>query len=148
MAGFFKSLLSMFTYRKRVRLESERQQAEGYSVMFSPGERGEYIEYREGDKYLAAVLVEPDRGRRRIKLHASTLKEWDEPVKGRRLTPEEFERVVGRIREYLIRLHGAEEVIIDDSPVVPMDELFQGMGWEKAEGADGQVTYVRKSPKD
>jgi len=41
-----------------------------------------------------------------------------------------------------------EEVIVDDSPVVPMDELFEGMGWEKAEAADGQVTYVRKSPKD
>lgn len=148
MAGFFKSLVSMVTYRKRVRLESERQQGEGYSAMFSPGGRGEYIEYREGDKYLAAVLVEPDRSWRRLKLHASTLKEWDEPVKGRRLTPEEFELVVGRIREYLIRLHGVEEVILDDSPVVPMDELFGNMGWKKAEGADGQVTYVRKSPED
>jgi hypothetical protein len=116
--------------------------------MFSPGSRGEYIEYREGDKYLTAVLVEPDRGRRKLKLHASTLKEWDKPVKGPQLTPEAFELVVGRIRAYLIRLHGVEEVIVDDSPVVPMDELFEGMGWEKAEAADGQVTYVRKSPKD
>jgi hypothetical protein len=94
------------------------------------------------------VLVEPDRGRRKLKLHASTLKEWDKPVKGQQLTPEEFELVVGRIRAYLIRLHGVEEVIVDDSPVVPMDELFEGMGWEKAEAADGQVTYVRKSPED
>jgi len=148
MAGFFKSLWSIFTYRKRVRLESERQQREGYSARFAPGGRGEYIEYREGDKYLAAVLVEPERGWRKINLHASTLKDWDEPVKGRQLTPEEFELVVGRIREYLIRLHGAEVVVVDDSPVVPMDELFENMGWKKAEGADGQVTYVRKSPKD
>ena len=147
MAGFLKSLLSIFTYRKRTRLESERQQREGYSAMFSPGGRGEYIEYREGDKYLSGVLVEPDRSMRKVKLHASTLREWDEPVKGQQLTPEEFELVVGRIREYLIRLHGVEEVIVDDSPVVPMDELFERMGWEKAEGADGQVTYVRKSPK-
>ena len=148
MAGFLKSLWSIVTYRKRARLESERQQSEGYSAMFSPGGRGEYIEYREGDKYLTAVLVEPDRGRRKLKLHASTLKEWDKPVKGQQLTPEEFELVVGRIRAYLIRLHGVDEVIVDDSPVVPMDELFEGMGWEKAEAADGQVTYVRKSPKD
>ncbi len=148
MAGFFKSLLSTVTYRKRVRLESERQRREGYSAMFSPGGRGEYIEYREGDKYLTGVLVKSDRGARKVKLHAATLREWDEPVKGRQLTPEEFELVVGRIREYLIRLHGVEEVTIDDSPVVPMDELFESMGWKKAEGADGQVMYVRKSHKD
>lgn len=148
MAGFLKSLRSIFTYSKRVRLESERQQREGYSAMFSPGGRGEYIEYREGDKYLAGVLVEPDRGMKKLKIHASTLKEWDGPVKGQQVTPEEFKLVVGRITEYLIRLHGVEEVIVDDSPVVPMDQLFDGMGWEKAEGADGQVTYVRKSAKD
>ena len=148
MVGFLKSLWSIVTYRKRARLESERQQKEGYSVMFSPGGPPEYIDYREGDKYLMGVHVGHDRNRRMLTLHASTLKEWDEPVRGQPLTPEEFELVVGRIREYLIRLHGYEEVVVDYSPAVPMEELFESMGWEKAEGADGQVKFVRKSTKD
>lgn len=144
MAGFFKSFWSLVTYRKRARLESESQLREGYSVTYSPDGHGEYIEYREGDKFLSAVLLEYEGGRR--KLHASTLKEWDEPVKGEPLTLEELELVVERIRQYLFRVQEVDEVILDDSPVVPMDELFENMGWE-AKQDDGLLVYIPKSHK-
>jgi hypothetical protein len=75
-------------------MEAERQQGEGYSVSFIRGGPAEWLEYREGDKLLAAVMVEPEDGWRKLKIHASTLKNWDGPVKGRRLTREEFELVL------------------------------------------------------
>jgi hypothetical protein len=127
MARFFKTLWSIVTYRKRVRLESERQQREGYSAGFTPGGPAESLEYREGDKFLAAVPVELEDGWRKLKIYAYTLKTWDGPVQ-RRLTPEEFELVLRRIRGYLIRVHEVEEVILVDGPGEPVHGLFQRMG--------------------
>ena len=141
MSNLLKNLWLWATSFKRKRVECEKQKREGYSVAFAPGERGEWIEYREGDKFLGAAVTWANGCR----LYTSDIREWKAPIKGQKLTSKEFELVVRRIKEYL--LTQTSEVIVDSSPGIPLGEMMEQMGWQ-AQGEGDQITYVRKSPKD
>ena len=148
MLRFLKNIGSLISFPKRKRLELEKQKREGYSVESSPESRGEWLIYREGNKILEAQLTWGDGCR----LYTESLKTWNAPVKGVRLSPEEYALVLRRIREYL-SIH-TSEVISDDSPGMTIEEYHQYIkpmlereGWEIQE-VGGQVSYVRKSPKE
>lgn len=113
-----------------------------------PGSRGEWLIYRDGEKSLEAQLTWGDGCR----LYTESLKTWNAPVKGERLTPEEYDLVLRRIKEYL-SIH-TSEVILDDSPGMTyeeglafMKEMGEREGWKMVDEG-GQVKFVRKSSKD
>jgi len=148
MLQFLKNIRLLTSFPKRKRLELEKQKREGYSVEMPSESRGEWLIYREGEKSLEAQLTWGDGCR----LYTASLETWNAPVKGERLTPEEYDLVLRRIREYL-SLH-TSEVSLDDSRgmtyeegLARMKEMGEGEGWEMVDDG-GQVKFVRKSSKD
>src|SRR5947209_5427804 len=116
MFRFLKNIGFLISFPKRKRQELEKQKREGYSVDMPPGSRGEWLIYREGEKSLEAQLTWGDGCR----LYTESLKEWDTPVKGERLSPEEYNLVLRRIKEYLSIQ--TSEFILDDSPGMTMED--------------------------
>lgn len=97
-------------------LEHSKQKDEGYSVKIPSRSRGEAVEYREGEKSLTADITWGDG----LRLHTQSISEWSTPVKGQKLSKEEFNLVVKRIVEYLSA--DGLEVIINDSPGISWEE--------------------------
>jgi hypothetical protein len=121
-------MLSLFKRLWRIRQQHKRQKREGYSVKF--GTRSEWITYREGEKSLSADVRWSDG----YKLYTSSIKEWKTPMKGQKLTPSEFDKVLGRIKDYLSAYD--PEVILDDTPpmsreqyIAQQKERLGRLGW-------------------
>ena len=98
MLTFLKNLWMLANYPWRMRLEREKQKREGYVIEKPSGSRAEYVIYREGEKWLD-VFVDAS-WREGVRIYTGSLKEWQAPEKGEKLSQAEYERVLKRISEY------------------------------------------------
>jgi hypothetical protein len=149
MLTLLKNLWRLVNYPRLKLQERKKQQAGGFEIEIPSGSRGEYVVYREGNKWLDAQI--DISWRDGVRLYTQSLKKWQAPMKGQQLSQAEYELVVKRISEYL-SIEG--EVTLDNSPLMSyeeqlasMREMAEGEGWEMVSDT-GEVKFARKSPKD
>jgi hypothetical protein len=142
-----KNLWRLVNYRRLKRHQRKKQQAGGYEIEIPSGSRGEYVVYREGDKWLDAQI--DISWREGVHLYTESLKKWQAPLKDQELSQGEYELVVKRICEYL-SIEG--EVTLDYSPLLSYEENLASMkSMAESEGwvfDEDRQKFVRGSAKD
>jgi hypothetical protein len=147
MFTLLKNLWRLVNYPRLKRQERRKQQAGGFEIEIPSGSRGEYVVYREGDKWLDAQI--DISWREGVRVYTQSLKKWQAPLKGQELSQGEYELVLKRICEYL-SIEG--EVTPDHSPLLSfaenldlMKSMAESEGWVFDED---RQKFVRRSPKD